>query len=397
MLRVWNMVLVVLTFVLCLFGTFLTRSGLIESVHAFGESTLGPFFLGFIVLVAAVSFGLIVARLDDLRSQHTLESYLSREAIFLFNNLLLLAMAFAVFWGTMFPVLTEAVQGNRIVVGQGFYNQVAAPIGIALLILTGVGPLVAWRKASPAQLRRRFTVPLAAAAASVVPLVLLTDVSGHWVAAFTVVAAVFVATCVLGEFWRGARVRHAVGDTSWPGAVVSMVARNRRRYGGYIVHLGVVVLFIGFAGSKGFATEADREVARGASVEVAGYTFVNRGAERLVTPHATTTQVRLEVLRDGRRVTTLTPGIHQYAVDDVRGAKLGIHSTPMRDLHVVATEIAPSGTAQLAIYINPLVMWIWIAGGIMTAGGIVAGWPSRARPSPRAASAAPPPKAGASA
>jgi cytochrome c-type biogenesis protein CcmF len=147
MLKVWNMVLVVLTFSLCLFGTFLTRSGIIQSVHAFGESTLGPMFLAFIGIVAAVSIGLIISRLDDLRSEHSLESYLSREAVFLFNNLLLLALTFAVFWGTMFPVLTEVVQGQRIVVGQGFYNQVAAPIGIALLALTGIGPLVAWRRA----------------------------------------------------------------------------------------------------------------------------------------------------------------------------------------------------------------------------------------------------------
>jgi cytochrome c-type biogenesis protein CcmF len=388
MLKIWNMVLVVLTFVLCLFGTFLTRSGIIQSVHAFGESTLGPFFLGFIVLVAAVSFGLVISRLDALRSQNSLESYISREAVFLFNNLLLLALAFAVFWGTMFPVLTETVQGQRIVVGQGFYNQVAAPIGIALLVLTGVGPLIPWRKASPAQLRRRFVSPVVITAVAAVPLLLLTDLRQHWVAGLTILAGVFVAACVLGEFWRGANVRHAVGGISWPGAVVSMIGRNRRRYGGYIVHLGIVVLFIGFAGSKGFATEADRVIPRGGSAEVAGYTFVNLGSERTVTPHVTTTQVRLDVLRDGGRVTTMTPGIQQFTVDDVRGSKVAIDSSIRRDLYVVLTRIEPGGEAMVSIYVNPLVLWLWIAGFIITAGGIVAAWPARALP--RAATAAEP-------
>jgi len=388
MLKVWNMVLVVLTFTLCLFGTFLTRSGIVESVHAFGESTLGPFFLGFIVLVAAVSFGLIISRLDDLRSQHSLESYVSREAIFLFNNLLLLALAFAVFWGTMFPVLTEVVRGERIVVGQGFYNQVAAPIGIALLVLTGIGPLIAWRKASPAQLRRRFTAPLLATGVAAVPLFVLTDLSEQPVAGFTILAGVFVAACIAGEFWRGTGVRHAAGGVSWPGALFSMIARNRRRYGGYLVHIGVVVLFIGFAGSKGFTTEADRQVARGETVEVAGYAFTNLGVARHETEHVTTTEVRVAVRRDGDRVATLAPGIQQFAVEDVRGSQVAIHSTPRRDLYLVATRIEPSGAALLSIYVNPLVMWIWIAGFIITGGGLVAAWPARALP--RAARAAEP-------
>jgi cytochrome c-type biogenesis protein CcmF len=388
MLKVWNMVLVVLTFVLCLFGTFLTRSGIVQSVHAFGESTLGPFFLGFIVLISAVSFGLIISRLDSLRSQHSLESYISREAVFLFNNLLLLALAFAVFWGTMFPVLTETVQGERIVVGQGFYNQVAAPIGIALLVLTGVGPLIPWRKASPAQLRRRFIAPIVVTAAAAVPLLAFTDLREHWVAGFTIIAGVFVTACILGEFWRGANVRHAVGGISWPGAVVSMIGRNRRRYGGYIVHLGIVVLFIGFAGSKGFTTEADRVIPRGGSAEVAGYSFVNLGSERTVTPHVTTTAVQLDVLRDGSRVTTLSPGIQQFTVDDVRGSKVAIDSNPRRDLYVVLTRIEPGGQAMVSIYVNPLVLWLWVAGWIITVGGIIAAWPARALP--RAATAAAP-------
>lgn len=377
MLKVWNMVLVILTFVLCLFGTFITRSGLIQSVHAFGESTLGPLFLGFIVFVIVVSFALLVSRLDGLRSRHSLESYLSREAVFLFNNLLLLALAFAVFWGTMFPVLTETFRGERIVVGQGFYNQVAAPIGIALLILTGVGPLIAWRKASPAQLGRRFVMPAVIAAVAIVPLVLFTDILDHPVAGLTILAAIFVAACVLGEFWRGMVVRHAVGGISWPGALFSMIGRNRRRYGGYIVHLGVVILFIGFAGSKGFLTEADRMIPRDGSAEVAGYTFVNTGSRRVSTPHATTTEVRLEVFRGDRRIATLSPGIQQFRVDGSTGSQVAIDSSFRRDLYVVLTELTPQGAASVQVYVNPLVLWLWIAGAIIAVGGTVAAWPSR--------------------
>ncbi|HMM48853.1 MAG TPA: heme lyase CcmF/NrfE family subunit [Miltoncostaeaceae bacterium] len=386
MLKVWNMVLVVLTFCLCLFGTFLTRSGVIQSVHAFGESTLGPFFLGFIVLVAAFSFVLIIRRLDDLRSQHSLESYLSREAVFLYNNLLLLALAFAVFWGTMFPVLTEAVRGERIVVGQGFYEQVAAPIGIALLLLMGVGPLIPWRKTTAVQLRRRFLGPLIAAVVIGVPLLLFTDLLEHWVAGLTVVACVFVAACILSEFRRGAVVRHAVGGISWPGAVLSMIGRNRRRYGGYIVHLGVVLMFIGFAGSRGFATEADVVIPRGQTVQASGYSFTNLGARQIETPHAVTTEVTLAVSRDGQRVATLVPGIHRYRVDQSAGSQVALNSTPRRDLYVVLTRVERSGEAMVSVYVNPLVLWLWIAGYIIAFGGLIAAWPTRALP--RAATAA---------
>jgi cytochrome c-type biogenesis protein CcmF len=388
MLRVWNMVLVILTFSLCLFGTFLTRSGIIASVHAFGESTLGPFFLAFIAVVLIGSFALLVTRLPLLRSQHSLESYLSREAIFLFNNLLLVGLAFAVFWGTMFPVLSEAARGERITVGQGYYEQVAVPIGLALLILTGVGPLIAWRKASAAQLRRRFVVPVVVALASIVPIALVTDLGSNWVAAATVVAGVFVTACILGEFWRGMRVRHALGGVSWPGSLFSMIARNRRRYGGYIVHLGIVVLFIGIAGSKGFVTEADIALREGQRGQVDGYTLVNEGSSRVESAHKTTTSVRLGVYDGGDRIATLTPGIDQFTVDETRATDVAIDSRPSRDLYVVLVQLEDGGLARLSVFVNPLVLWVWIAGIMIVAGGTVAAWPGS--PSARRAAASVP-------
>jgi cytochrome c-type biogenesis protein CcmF len=381
MLRVWNMVLVILTFSLCLFGTFLTRSGIISSVHAFGESTLGPFFLAFIIAVLVASLALLVTRLPLLRSQHTLESYISREAIFLFNNLLLVGLAFTVFWGTMFPILTEAARGERITVGQGYYDQVALPIGAALLVLTGIGPLIAWRKASPAQLRRRFVAPLAIAAAAALPLLLLTDLSESWTASLVVVAGVFVTACIGGEVWRGLRVRHALGGVSWPGAFASMVARNRRRYGGYAVHLGIVVLFIGLAGSKGFATEVDLAVPEGARAEVAGYTIVNEGAATSDDAHKSRVSVTMGVYKDGERVATMTPGRDTFAVDGTEAAVVAIDSSPTRDLYMVLTQLRPDGTAGVSVFVNPLVLWLWVAGAIIALGGLTAAWPGR--PAPR--------------
>jgi cytochrome c-type biogenesis protein CcmF len=375
MLKVWNMVLVILTFALCLFGTFLTRSGIIASVHAFGESTLGPFFLAFIALILVGSVALLVSRLPLLRSQHSLESYLSREAIFLFNNLLLVGLAFAVFWGTMFPILSEAARGERITVGQGYYNQVAMPIGIALLILTGVGPLIPWRKASAAQLRRRFVAPVAVAAVAAVPLLALTDLGGSPAATATVLAGVFVAACVLGEFWRGMKVRHALGGTSWPGALVSIVGRNRRRYGGYVVHLGVVLLFIGFAGSKGFATEADIAINTGERADVAGYTLVNEGPSRTADAHKKTVSVAIGVFKGDDRITTLHPGVITYAVDETRASQVAIDSGPSRDLYLFLSQLQDDGLARISVFVNPLVLWIWIAGGLMLIGGLIAAWP----------------------
>lgn len=377
MLKVWNMVLVILTFTLCLFGTFLTRSGIIASVHAFGESTLGPYFLVFIIAILVCSTALLVTRLPLLRSEHSLESYISREAVFLFNNLLLVGLAFAVFWGTMFPILSEAARGERITVGQGYYEQVALPIGIALLILTGVGPLIAWRKASVAQLRRRFTVPVAVAIASIAPLVLLTDAGQSWPALLVIVSGVFVTACIAGEFWRGTRVRHALGGVSWPGALVSMVGRNRRRYGGYIVHLAVVVLFIGFAGSKAFSTEADIALREGESATVAGYVLVNEGSTRSSDDHQDVTSVRIGVFQGDDRVATLFPGIVTFALDETRSSQVAIDTRPDRDFYLFLSQLQDDGLARISVFINPLVGWIWFSGVMIVLGGLLAAWPSR--------------------
>jgi cytochrome c-type biogenesis protein CcmF len=376
MLKVWNMVLVVLSFSLALFGTFLTRSGVLSSVHAFGESTLGPYFLGFIIVVLAGSFVLIGMRLKDLRSQSSLESYVSREAVFLFNNLLLIGLAFAVFWGTIFPILSEAVRGDRITVGQGYYDQVSLPIGLALLVLTGVGPLIPWRKASRAQLARRFVVPVATAAVAAVTLLLLTDAWQSWAAGLTFTTAFFVLACIASEFWNGTRVRHALGGVSWPGALVQAVARNRRRYGGYIVHIGFVVLLVGLAGSKAFVSSGDLALRQGESGTVGGYTFVNEGGQRPPrTEHLATVGVRLGVFRGEERTGEVNPRVNFYFASEQRSTEVAIDSSATRDLYVVLVGLSEDGLARLAVFVNPLVVWLWAAGVIMVLGALLAVWP----------------------
>ncbi len=348
-----------------------------NSVHAFGESTLGPWFLGFIAAIAVGSVALLISRLPLLRSTHSLESYVSREAIFLFNNLLLVGLAFAVFWGTVFPILSEALRGSRIAVGQGYFDQVSLPIGLALLVLTGVGPLVAWRKASWAQLRRRFALPLYVTAVGAVVLAIVSDAWNSLAAGAVLTSAIFVTACIAGEFARGARVRHALGGVSWPGAVVSMVARNRRRYGGYLVHLGIVVLFVGLACSKSFSTEADFSLRQGESKTVAGYTFVYEDSRRSASDHLMSVGATLGVYRGDERIGTMSPGVNFYRASQERSTEVAVDSNPKRDLYLVLTGLDEDGTATLSAFVNPLVMWLWIAGVIVVIGGLVAAWPDR--------------------
>ncbi len=375
MLRVWNMVLVIAAYCLTLFGTFLTRSGIVSSIHAFGASTLGPYFLSFILVVAVASVTLLVTRLPDLRSRHSLESFISREAVFLYNNLLLVGLTFAVFWGTVFPVITQVLRGQSITVGTGYYNQVALPIGLVLLVLTGIGPMIPWRQASWRPLLRRFIAPLLGAA--IVGLLLLesTDVGTSTWASATAMACVFVTICILGEFWRGMRVRHALGGVSWPGSLVSLVARNRRRYGGYVVHLGIVALIVGLTGSQAFATERDIALRTGQSASVRGYTFVNLRQFHTADANEQRVGVTLTELTGHTVRGTMNPTIGFFPASQQRVSEIALDSNPLRDVYVVLASVDSSGLARISIFINPLVIWVWFGGGIMLMGGLLAAWP----------------------
>jgi len=375
MLRVWNMVLVISAYSLSLFGTFLTRSGIVSSIHAFGASTLGPYFLSFILVLTVASVGLLISRLPDLRSRHSLESFVSREAVFLYNNLLLVGLTFAVFWGTVFPVITQVLKGQSITVGTGYYNQVALPIGLVLLVLTGIGPMIPWRKASLRQLLQRFIAPLIGTAIAAVLILSMTDVGTSVWASAALIACAFVVICIAGEFWRGTRVRHALGGVSWPMSVYELVARNRRRYGGYIVHLGIVVLIVGLTGSQAFATEHDIALRRGQTASVRGYEFTNLGYTNTTTPNVQETGVVLSESSGGSRIGTLNPTIGYYPASQQRLTEVALDSNALRDVYVVLVGVDSSGLARLSVYINPLVVWVWVGGLIMLIGGLVAVWP----------------------
>lgn len=377
MLRIWNMVLVIMTFTLALFGTFLTRSGILSSVHAFGESTLGPYFLGFIIVILVGSFALLFSRMSLLRSENSLESYISREAVFLYNNLLLVGLAFAVFWGTMFPVLSEAVQGEKITVGQGFFNQVAAPIGLALLFLTGVGPMIPWRKASMRELRRRFAGPLVVATIAIIPAVFFAQDGGAWWAAAAIILGAFTLACLVSEFWRGMKVRHQLGGISWIGALGQLFTRNRRRYGGYIVHVGVVSMIVAIACQGAFSTQGDLALRTGQTGEVAGYQFTNDGGTRSKDDHKMSVGVQLGVSEGGNRFATLEPGVDVFTAQQQRSSEVAVDTSPFRDVYVVLVGLTPDGLARISVFINPMMMWIWVGGLLMLVGSLVAVWPSR--------------------
>ena len=299
MLKVWNASLIVATFSLALLGTFLVRSGVLQSIHAFGDSTVGPYILGLIAVVLIGSTALIVSRLDDLRSQKQIDSLASREAVFLVNNLLLVGITAIVFWGTFFPLISELFTGEKSSLAAPWFDRYTTPLAILLVLFTGVGPLLAWRRVSWASAKRIFLVPAAAGLVVAVLLALFTDAAGQlWAFALFVFAA-FALTGLAQEFWRGAAARRSLSGGSMPAALVAIVSRNRRRYGGYIVHVGIVVLLIGIAASSSFQTNRDIELRPGESATVDG---------RTVTYERPTVDVKDEALGFGALLTVEQDG-----------------------------------------------------------------------------------------
>jgi cytochrome c-type biogenesis protein CcmF len=375
MLRVWNMVLVLLTFALTIFGTFLTRSGVISSVHSFTQSGLGPFFVGFLLVVLLVSGGLIAYRLPELRTVGTIESFLSREAAFLFNNLVLVGIAFAVFWGTVFPVISEWVRGVKITVGPPFFNRVNAPLGVVLLFLMGVGPVIAWRRATARNLRRAFAAPVAAGAVAWIALVLAGMPVGLAQATFAL--GVFVLGTIVQEFWRGMRARQTMLHERAPQALARVVGKNRRRYGGYVIHVGIVAMFVGIAASSAFRIEAQRTMKPGETTEVGRYTIRYDRVETAENGHMSSLAAVLDVSIGGRSVATLRPEKRFYKKPQQPTTEVANRSTLREDLYVVLGSYDPkTQLITILAYVNPLVVWIWIGGLVLAIGTAITVWPS---------------------
>lgn len=375
LLKAWNIVLIVLTFALAVFGTFLTRSGVLSSVHAFATSTLGPLFFIFILAILALSFGLLLTRLDALRGGGELDSLVSRESGFLFNNLIFVGAAFAVFVGTVFPILSEAVTGLKISVGPPFFNQINVPIGLALLLLMGLCPLLAWRKASLRQLRRNFFAPGTLAGLGAAALVAAGVRHAAALAAFTL--SVFVLAAIVQEVHRGTMVRRSHGEI-YGVALGRLVARNPRRYGGYVVHLGVLLLFVGIAGSA-FSTERDVVLARGEAVTINRYTLRYDGGATYLRGARLITEATLTVFEHGRRFIVIHPQRNVHTQRDEQAmTEVAIHSTLREDLYVILAGMGQDGRVNLRIIINPLMMWMWIGAGVLTIGTVIAFGPQAA-------------------
>lgn len=391
MLKKWNLALIIGSWLLSIFGTFITRSGIIASVHSFAQSGVGYAFLIFLVVGAVASFGLYVKRLPLLEADAKLESMVSREASFLFNNLLFVGIAFSVLWGTLFPILSEAVQGTKVTVGPPFFNQVNIPLGLALLALTGIGPLIAWRRASVPNLQRQFAMPIAAGVFTGLALLVAGMRDVYAVMAFTLGG--FVLATVAQEFWRGTSARHRQYGEAYALAAARLVGRNRRRYGGYIVHTGMVLLFAAFAGMA-FKTETQATLRPGESASLRSpfgheWTFTHLGVSQYDALNRLVTAGTVELARNGKRVGILKSEKRQH-VDGVGrptfepSTEVGIRSDLREDVYIVMAGVV-DGTEQ-TVYrftINPLVWWVWYGGMVLVAGGLIVMWPGGGAPAVR--------------
>ncbi len=375
MLKVWNVWLVFTTFLLCILGTFLTRSGVVSSVHAFAQSSIGPWFVGFLALVLSVCALAFLKNRDYLRSDNQLDSMVSRESSFLFNNLILLVACVAVLSGTLFPVLSEWLTHNRISVGPPFFNKVNIPIGLFLLFLTGVGPLLAWRRTSLESLRRNFGWPLLGGlvAGAVVFALGFRD----FYALFCVILSVFVALTIASEFLRGAWVIRARAGVSVLRAIGQLTMRNTRRYGGYVVHYGIVLIFIGLSGAA-FNQDKQMEMAPGSRMEIGPYTLVCQTFTSRPERNYTAERATLEALRGGKPVMMLYPERRFYPANEQAGTMVAIYSTLKEDLYVVYAGRSPeSDQPVIHAYLNPLVKWIWLGGVVVVLGTGLALLPNR--------------------
>jgi cytochrome c-type biogenesis protein CcmF len=368
MLKIWNMTLLILTFFLTIFGTFLTRSGIVQSVHAFGEDVaLARMFTIFMVGLLVFSFGMVIYRLPLLRARNELDSWVSREAAFMLNNWILLFSAFFVLFATMFPTLSEAVRGERLTVAAPFFNQWMLPIGLVLLALTGVGPLLAWRKTTLVNLRDQFLFPVALGLTVAVAIV----AAGVrvWTSGICFALSGFVIGTISQEFWRGAGVRQLATGTDRFTALVGLVGRNRRRYGGYIVHVGIVLVFLGFAG-EGFDQTEKATVTPGQFVQVRDFTIRYDSITRHEDAQKEMVSAQVTLLKDGRELTTMYPAKWYFRKhEDNPTTEVAIRRGFAEDVYVVlAGYDLATQTADIDIEVNPLVNWVWLGFGVMAVG-----------------------------
>jgi cytochrome c-type biogenesis protein CcmF len=387
MMKVWNVWLIFVTFMLTILGTLLTRSGLVSSVHAFAQSDIGKYFVSFLLITLAVCLFTFLYQRGHLRSENHFESLVSRESSFLFNNLVLLTACFVVLWGTLFPVLSEFVQGSKTTMNAPFYNRVAVPIGLFLILLTGVGPLLAWRSTSLRAIRRNFVLPCIAIILTTIVLMIAGvrpwssavqsdgDVTSNIYALVCFALSAGVITAIAAEFLRGAGVVSTQTGKNLAASTLLLTRRNTRRYGGYLIHFGIVVLFIGLAGSA-FNQSRELEMGFGDSIQINGYKILCQSYSEDSNANYDTSFALLDVFHNGKKITLLTPELRVYFPDTDHAQAstiVAIHSTLASDLYVVFEGTNPSSNKPIIkVFLNPLVNWIWIGVGVVIFGTFIA-------------------------
>jgi cytochrome c-type biogenesis protein CcmF len=375
MMKVWNMVLISSTFFLCIFGTFLTRSGLVTSVHAFAQSPIGNYFVGFLAIIIAATAYLILDRLEFLKSESQLESVISRESSFLFNNLVLLASCFAVLWGTLFPKISEAINGEQISLDFNWFNRLMVPIGLFLLLLTGVGPLFAWRRTSIDSLRRNFMWP------GLASLVLVGALAGagvhHVYSLISFGFCLFVALTVIMEFYKGSSAIAAKNQMNLARAAVELTHRNTRRYGGYLVHMGIVLMFVGFTGHA-FNRDTVKEVKQGDVMHLGQYQLKVADLQQGDTDNYSWHRAFIEVSKGGQPIGTMDPERRFYKASKQGAAEVALRPRLNEDLYINFAGMSDDGNrAVIQAFVFPLVSWIWIGGLTLIAGTLVSLIPSK--------------------
>jgi cytochrome c-type biogenesis protein CcmF len=376
-MKVWNMVLIVLTFVLCIFGTYLVRSGILQSVHDFGATGLGGYFLVFMTTIFIGGMYLIAASYRELKTEHALESFLSRESTFLFNNVIFLALAFSTLFGTMFPLISEAVTGNKITVSQPFFNRVNTPLFLVLILITGICPLIGWRKASPDNLRKNFMIPLLVTIAGGVLLFVMGIRRFYPLAAFTL--SIFVAVTIFREFWTGTRARSTLTGEPAYLSFPRLLWKMRRRYGGFIAHLGVVLMVIGITGSSAFKLEDQATLSRGQRLNVGSYVLRYDKLGKYNDRNREVFVATLAVFKDGQPLGTIRPEKRYYVNADEPTTEVSLRSTLLEDLYVTMPKIGKNNAVTLRVAVNPLLVWVWIGGFLMVIGGVISIIPKRKR------------------
>ena len=370
MMKVWNVWLVFITFMLCILGTLLTRSGVVSSVHAFAQSNIGSWFVGFLTVVMAICLFAYLKNRDYLKSENQLDSMVSRESSFLFNNLVLLVACIAILSGTLFPVFSEWFTGSRISVGAPFFNKVNIPLGLLLLFLTGVGPLLAWRKTSGESLRRNFLWPIIIGIAGGVVAVILGARDFYAIVCFLL--STFVAATIAVEYYRGATVIRARSGLNWLSSAMELTLRNTRRYGGYIVHFGMVMIFVGLAG-QAFNKEVQKEIGIGGTVKIGPYELLLQALDQKQEKNYVAERMIVEVMKDHKPVMILFPERRNFPTNQESGTMVAIYSTLREDLYVVYAGVNQgSEVPTIHVFLNPLVKWVWYGGIVVVMGTIVA-------------------------